>query len=120
MASWPATLPQKQFIGLSDQALDAVARTSMDSGPPSRRNRFTAVPRQVKVRIVLTGAQRQTFDSFFASTLSNGALSFDWEDPVTDASVSFVFRGPPKWTLTRGGTPDKRHWEADLDMEIQP
>lgn len=125
MATWPASLPQKQFLGLTERDQDAVLRTAMDAGPPTRRNRFTSITREVNVPIVVTGTQKQTFDTFFRTTLANGALEFDWEDPVTDATVSFAFRSPPRWTLTRGGDPSgdptaDRIWTATLELEIQP
>lgn len=120
MTTWPATLPQNQFLGMTEQDDDAVLRTPMDAGPPSRRNRFTAITRGVRTPIVVTGAQKQVFDTFYRDTLRNGSLAFDWEDPTTDVTLSFAFRGPPQWALIRGGTPDNRVWETTLDLEIQP
>jgi len=120
MTAWPASLPQKQFLGLSTQDEDAVIRTQMDTGPPTRRNRFTAITQTVDVSITLRGDQKQTFDTFFRDTLKNGAFAFDWEDPTTDATISFAFRSPPTWTLPRGGTPDTRVWEATLNLQVQP
>lgn len=120
MTAWPGTLPQNQFIGLTEVDVDAVLRTQMDSGPPSRRNRFAASMRFVRTPIILTGSQKQTFDTFFRTTLKNGSLSFDWEDPTTDATVSFAFRGPPQWGLVTGGDVNSRKWSAILVLEIQP
>lgn len=120
MPSWPATLPQ-QFIGLTDQIQDPVLRTPMDAGPPTRRKRYTSVTRKVVVPIILTGAQRQTFDTFFNTTLEYGSLAFDWEDPVTDSTVSMAFLEPPTWRLRGGsGTPNTRTWETTMMLEIQP
>lgn len=120
MTVWPGTLPQNQFIGLTEVDVDAVLRTQMDSGPPSRRNRFAASMRFVRTPIILTGSQKQTFDTFFRTTLKNGSLAFDWEDPTTDATVSFAFRGPPQWGLVTGGDVNSRKWSAILNLEIQP
>ncbi len=120
MTVWPGSLPQQQFISISETDVDAVLRTPMDSGPPSRRNRFSANMRSVRSPIVLTGAQKQTFDTFFRTTLKNGSLAFDWEDPTTDATVSFAFRDPPQWTLVSGGDVNSRKWSAILSLEIQP
>ena len=120
MTVWPGTLPQKQFLGMTETDVDAVVRTPMDSGPPSRRNRFAANMRFVRAPIVLTGAQKQTFDTFFRTTLKNGSLEFDWEDPTTDATVSFAFRGPPSWALISGGDVNSRKWSGVLSLEIQP
>jgi len=120
MPAWPATLPQDQFLGLIDVDQDAVLRTPMDTGPPTRRNRFNAITRTVDVPLTVDGAQRQTFDTFFRTTLKNGALAFDWEDPVTDVIVSFAFRGPPSWVLLSGGAVSDRRWGSTLNLEIQP
>lgn len=121
MATWPASLPQKQFIGLTEQDQDAVLRTPMDAGPPTRRNRFTAVARDVDVPLVINGTQKATFDTFFRTTLSHGATAFDWEDPTDDSTVSFAFRSSPKWNLVRGGsTTATRIWTTTLQLEIQP
>lgn len=119
MSTWPASLPQ-QLIGTTEQDQDAVLRTGMDAGPPSRRNRYTARVTQVRVPMILTGTQKQAFDTFYRDTLKNGALSFDWEDPTTDETVSFAFRSPPTWRLIRGGLPAARVWDGELDLEIQP
>lgn len=120
MAVWPPSLPQDQFLGLTEQDQDAVARTQMDAGPPTRRTRFTAITRAVQVPLIVTGTQRQAFDTFYRTTLEHGAQAFDWEDPTTDATVSFAFRSPPKWSLLKGGTPATRVWQTQLDLEIQP
>ncbi len=120
MPSWPATLPQKQFLGLTTQDQDSVIRTPMESGPPSRRSRFTAIAQDVNVPLILTGAQKQTFDTFFRTTLIHGSIAFDWEDPTLDTTVSFAFRQPPTWTMGRGGSTNVRVWNALLALEIQP
>lgn len=120
MPTWPATLPQKQFIGLTDTIDDPVARTPMDTGPSTARKRFTAVTRSVEVPIKLTGAQLQDFNTFFINQIDYGALSFDWEDPVTDVTVSFRFKSTPTWSLVKGGSVDSRVYETTLSLEIQP
>jgi len=92
----------------------------MDAGPASRRNRYSAISKTVKCPIILTGTQLQTFNTFYETTLENGALAFDWEDPITDATVSFAFRSPPSFQIVSGGTTETRTWRATLDLEIQP
>lgn len=120
MTAWPASLPQSQFRGLTDKRQKAVLRTPMDAGPAIVRRRFTAVYREVVTRIVLNGTQRQTFDTFFITTLKEGSLPFDWTDPVDDTTVSFRFKEEPEWTMRRGGTTANRIWEATLSFEILP
>jgi hypothetical protein len=118
--SWPATLPQEQFIGLTDQRQVAVVRTQMDEGPAKVRRKFSAAVRDVMVPIVLNGTQRGAFDPFFISDLEEGALAFDWDDPVTDSTLSFRFIEPPQWTLEVGGAPAARIWKATMKLEILP
>lgn len=120
MPAWPDTLPPLPGLGVTLRRQDAVSRSAMDAGPPTRRNRFTAVARPVSFPITLTGAQLQVFEGFFATTLANGALSFDWVDPVTSGSVSLAFTAPPEWALVKGGDAANRLWRAALALEIQP
>ena len=122
MPVWPATLPQAPLVsGLSMKDDDAVLRTPMDAGPPSRRNRFTAITQSVRASIHLTGAQKTVFDTFYRTTLHNGALSFDWTDPGTGATVSYAFKAPPEFAMVRPhGDPLERLWVGSLDLEIQP
>lgn len=120
MATWPGTLPQSPFLGVSDKRNKAVARTEMDTGPPKMRRRFTAAVREIDVGMFLTGAQRTTFDTFFITTLKEGALSFDWTDPNDGATASMRFREPPAWQQIRAGSPDAKLWQSSLKLEILP
>lgn len=122
MVAWPATLPQEQFVGLAEQRQDARLRTQMDQGPPKMRRRFTAAVKRFTVPIVLTGAQKQAFDVFYATTLQAGVLPFDWEDPTTDITVSMRFADDvPQFVLARGGAAGgDRVWTGSLGLEILP
>ena len=77
MPTWPIELPQLPFMGVTAQDEESVLRSPMDSGPPTRRNRFTAHLQSVTFPMVLTGAERQAYDFFFRKTLANGSLAFD-------------------------------------------
>lgn len=121
MPAWPLDLPALPFAGVSVRDRDAVARTAMDTGPASRRNRFTSHVQTVSAPMVLTGAEKATFDFFFRSTLANGALGFDWIDPSTDDTVTLAFTEPPEWSAFAGDAdPDLRGWQAVLRLEVQP
>lgn len=121
MPTWPIELPQLPFAGASAQDVDTVLRTQMDSGPPSRRNRFTTHMQIVAYPMVLNGAEKTAFDFFFRSTLANGSLAFDWTDPVDDTVVSFAFTAPPAWSLIGGANdPAERSWSTVLALEVQP
>lgn len=120
MATWPASLPQNQFLNLTDQRQDARVRTKMDAGPAKMRRRFTAAVRTFVAPIEVNGTQRQAFDSFWINDTQEGSLSFSWSDPVTDETVNFRFVAPPTWTLEVGGTTASRLWRAHLHLEVLP
>lgn len=119
MATWPATLPQSIFAGASDHRVDGSASFQTDVGPPKRRRISGNVVRNVETPIVLTGAQRETFDMFYSTTLLEGSLEFDWTDPVTDVSASFRFTKSPTFTFVpstiTGGA-----WRGTLSVERLP
>ena len=124
MPTWPATLPQ-QLVGTSDMFDDPNIRTSMDTGPGTVRRRTPSPTNDVSVPMILRGSQRKIFDDFFITDLKHGSLSFDWEDPVEDTTVTFRFKKPVKWSMTRGGTlstttTGSRVWSGKLDLEILP
>jgi hypothetical protein len=120
MVDWPTTLPDLQLLGLTEQRQEARLRSQMDAGPPKMRRRFTAAVVQYQIPVIFTGAQKQTFDAFYKTTLLEGSLPFVWDDPVTDAAVSFTFREAPTFRLDLGGLPNNRIWTATLALERLP
>jgi hypothetical protein len=118
--AWPASLPQNQFTGLSEQRGSAMLRTAMETGPAKSRPRFSKASRNFKIPLTLTGAQRVTFDSFFRMTLYEGSIPFLWTDPVTDSTLVFRFVKPPAWSLEAGGTTNLRVWKTTLELEVLP
>ena len=122
MPAWPMNLPQLPFDGVTAQDKDAVLRTQMDSGPSTRRNRFTAHTQILTMPMVLTGIERADFDFFYRTDLKNGALAFDWVDPADDSqTVSMAFTEPVQWSL-RAGAKDAadRLWSGVMSLEVQP
>lgn len=121
MPTWPAGLPQDTLLGVAVKPDDSVLRTQMDAGPPTTRNRFTAITKSVSAALYLTGAEVSTLDTFFHTTLKNGALSFDWKDPRTDSTVSMKFKEPPEYTgMVGSDTVNDRLWNVSLSLEILP
>lgn len=117
MPAWPSSLPQQQFKGLTVRRQTSSVSFEPDSGPAKKRRRGAA-RRDVVTPISLTGTQYQTFEAFFATTLQEGSLEFDWTDPVTDSTVSFQFLSPPEFTLFVGGTVAARRWLSTLELRI--
>ena len=120
MSNWPASLPQQYFLGVDSGDDETRLVSPMDAGPASVRNRFTAFSQSVNSPIVLTGAQRVTFNTFYRTTLNHGTDPFTWTNPVDDSSVSIRFKSPPKWQSVKSGSPATRLWRAVLSLEILP
>ncbi len=122
MSNWPVSLPQNQFIGMTEQRQEARLFSKVDAGPPKVRRRFTAVSRYVTVMLILTGDEKITFDAFYETDLLEGILPFDWEDPVSDLTASFHARkGTPSFRLVEGGlSGSTRRWEGSWELEIRP
>ncbi len=121
LAAWPSTLPQNQFIGVSDERQKGAIRTAMDAGPAKTRPRFSAAVRAIMPPIVVTGTQKGILQTFGVTTLAEYALPFTWTDPETDATQTYRFTAPPKFTLDVGNaTPGARLWKASLALEILP
>lgn len=121
MDTWPATLPQRLLSDATVQDDESRAITDMDSGPPSVRNRFTAITQAVKGSMILTGSQLAIFNTFFRTTLSHGSLSFYWIHPFTEETVTIRFKTKPSWGCVKpSSTLNDRKYQATLELEIEP
>lgn len=119
MAVWPATLP-KFSIEITEDRQDGAIRTPMDTGPSKVRRRFSAVSRYMTTQLLLTAEQRATFDTFFADTLGEGSLSFDYADPKDGSTVQMRFTLPPRFNSGGGYGGVVSVWIASLSLEILP
>lgn len=94
MPTWPSGLPT---IPLRDSYRErshkgAAIRSPVDTGPPKQRNRFTATIKPYQAAYEMTGAQLDTFWTFYRTTLGNGAVSFDGlPSPRTQAVATHRF-----------------------------
>ena len=84
MSSWPTSLPQTVLVsGKSGKQLDNRIVTSMETGKPKIAIRYTAVPTNYNVRLVLTSAQVDTLMAFY-----NTVIEFDWVHPRTNNAAT--------------------------------
>lgn len=122
MATWPSTLPQSLLATLTRKRQPGKLRSPMDTGPAKQRARFTAAVKQFPdAEDLFTGAQLTTFGTFYETTLGQGAASFTWIDPITDASASLRFMGEPEEQLVRADDdPDLRLYRVKLPLELLP
>lgn len=103
MPTWPASLPQVLPKRLTESAVDGRESFQPDTGPPISARRFTATPRVISFELVLTVAQRATLETFYKTTLKEGALEFDWTNPAASTGFagltyfSFVERPTYEW-----------------------
>lgn len=100
MAVYPASLPQYPLVqGFTDERQSGSIRSNMDTGAPKTRKRFTAVVRKLTWPTILTGTQRAIFDTFFITTINEGATSFTINDPASTGTITVKFINPPKWNI---------------------
>ena len=115
MAVWDVNLPQKQFAGIKESWNDGLTRSQMDAGPPKVRVRFTAEVRNLDIPIVLTTAEKATFNNFYVVTLARGVATFTWTDPDDDTTtITFRFKSRPKLTKVAG------EWTGMMNLEVLP
>ncbi len=120
--AYPATLPQKAFLQAKDERQAGVLRSQMDTGAPKTRKQFTAAIRRLEVLMILNGTQRDTFDTFFITTINDGADNFTISDPLNDNTITVRFTRPPVWTLVNGSGPAvaDRLWRTTYFLEELP
>lgn len=120
MANWPSELPNFSS-STSIQDDESRITSSMDAGPASVRNRFTAISQTVKTSMVITGAQLAIFTTFLRTTLNHGALSFTWVNPATGAAETVRFKKKPEWTCVKPSSDvNSRLWSGEFELSIDP
>lgn len=118
-AQWPEALPQYvNQDSYTETILDPVIRTDVTAGPVKTRLRYTAVPDQFKVSMLLTKAQRKKFIYFYKYTLNYGVSQFIWYHP-TDLDgngdrVPCYCRMTSSYTIT----PKETDFVVSFSMEI--
>lgn len=97
--AWPASLPVPRSDGSAKYApiVQPVVSTSMETGAPKYRRRFTYVPETFTGTLILTAAQCATLQAFVATTLKD-VNPFDWIDFRSQAAASYVFTARPTYT----------------------
>lgn len=114
MPAWPASLPGFS-TGVSDTRQTGVIRSKTDFGPGKQRRRFSAVSRRLGAEMLLSDAERTTLETFYSTTLGEGALDFTMDDPHDGATVNCRFATPPMFTIMGAG-----NTRARLEIEVLP
>jgi hypothetical protein len=88
----------------------------VDAGPAKVRRRFTAVPEDVTIQMILSEAEMATLKDFIVNTLLY-VLPFTWVDFRTNVAANY--------RLKNGQLPSEEHygddmWMVSLDLELLP
>lgn len=113
--TWPATLPQTpEEEGYASEDQDVVLRSSMDTGEPKLRARFTSAAEYIECRFIMTSAELVIFKEFYRVTTGRGAVRFNMPHPETSVTTTARFRSPPK------RTPLSTRWVVSMSLEFLP
>lgn len=103
-AAWPLANALIDQSGYKEGILgDPSVRSTMDSGPPKSRSRYSAVVYTFEGTISeLTSANVDTLFTLYDSTLVFGSLPFTWVHPRTAAAVTYKFQERPSIVSVMG------------------
>lgn len=116
MADWPDTLPQYvDQDGYTQTIKNPLIRTDMEAGPAKVRLRYTAIPEEFNISLVMTKTQFvDTFITFFKRDIHYGADIFTWRHPVTRGLSNCRF------TSMYSAVPHGLDFKVTISMEILP
>lgn len=115
-ASWPGSL--QQTINVDNFGVtfgDTLIRSDVDVGQAKVRSRYTKGVDVYTAQIDLDYSLYQTFKDFYKTTLNNGALTFEFIDPMTGNLEEWRFMEVPK-IVPLGG----RIFSVSMTWEMMP
>lgn len=109
--AWPGTVPYEPEIdGYDEEVRSNLSSFSPDVGPPTSWRRSTLDSSNVRATILMTGAEYTAFMMFFRTTLADGSLAFEWDNPAYSATGRYKFSpdqaprrvpaGPDLWRVS--------------------
>ncbi len=115
MADWPTAFYKNIIKGsFTETPPQNVLRTQMDAGPAKLRRRSTAAVRPMSITLFLTKVQVASFDTFYMTTISNGATKFNMYHPRTHVTGEYRIVNQPTYT------PMNQGYSVKLDLELLP
>jgi len=119
MYIWPTDLPQYvQQDAYTETIIDPVLRTTMDAGPVKTRLRFTMVPEQFTVSLLLTQVQRLSFLNFYKSSLNYGVDVFSWHHPANKTAGGDSIQANCRFTSVYNMVPNGIDFTVSFSMEV--
>lgn len=96
---WPAFMPPcpKSW---SEQYVDNVIRSTIETGAPKRRRRTTLSRKTVNTSFTIEHEHYDDFIRFFHITLWDGVKPFKFKNPMTNQEDVFWFTAPPSITAS--------------------
>lgn len=114
--TWPVDLQQKLDSDSFEMKYgDTALRSDMDVGPAKVRSRYTDAVDLYTCTIILDYDKQVTLKDFYKTSLSNGTLPFDFNDPFTGLPASFRFAAPPSIRALGG-----RKFRVSMNWEKLP
>lgn len=118
---WPPTVRAANFRGQSINYGSSLIRSGMELGPDKVRRRGTT-PKTRTLSLAwddITGDEVDDWEDFYHNTLEDGTLTFEFTDPVNDATINVRVVEPVTWEMWLGNeTASLRHFKGTLKLEI--
>lgn len=112
MSTWPVTLPPYPVNNkFSLNIQDLTVNSSMETGSPKRRKRFTAGIVTMTLNYILTSTTWATLLKFYQDYPTT---AFSFTRPDTNATVSARFTKPPTVTV------DSNAYKVTVVLEVLP
>ncbi len=109
MVDYPSGLPGPTDGKLTQKSIQSYADDEAQVGAPRRRKRFTRTLREFSFSSTFTSTQKDTFETFYYTTIDGGVTEFNWTHPDTSVVYEVRFVGDPVISHT---TVDV--WEASM------
>lgn len=91
--AWPSGVPQHVLADGFEALGPAILRSEVDAGEAKQRRLTTGRIERLRVTWRFTDAQAGAFRAWLYVDLADGALSFDWTHPETQAACVARFVG---------------------------
>lgn len=105
------------YSGYQKTRESALMRTDMESGPPKQARIKSNVMEVHSVKIYLASrADFQSFESWYADDISDGASWFDFTDPISNTTKQARFR--EGGYMAQPMTAEMEDWEISAKIEI--
>jgi hypothetical protein len=89
---YPELLPSGLLAdGFSKKPQSNVIRTTMDAGPKKTRRRYTARTIKYSGKQIFDEAELMVFEQFYHNVIADGALRFNFTDPISQETAEFRF-----------------------------